>query len=285
MSIRRLPLLAILCCISVVPTTALGALQPLGTPAPAFTKNVLNSNPWPTASLSQFSGRIVVLHILGWFCDVCKAEAPSVEVNVWQYYKNAWPGQVQVLGADVGDGTISQLNDFKAMTGVTYPLMRDCQGAATSPENFIRFYGERDHFVVINQQGIVRYNSALVWPYPQGYKLNEIRGCVDSLVNHSLGVEGDLPLAFALAALPNPARGMLTVTLASPRDLEASRVAVHDLAGRRVATLWDGPLRAGRRELLWDARDDAGTSVAPGVYMVLADAAGARFTRRVVVVH
>lgn len=36
-----------------------------GQVAPPFTKNVLNSNPWPTASLSQFLGQVVILHIIG----------------------------------------------------------------------------------------------------------------------------------------------------------------------------------------------------------------------------
>ncbi|MCC6651818.1 MAG: hypothetical protein IT348_11770 [Candidatus Eisenbacteria bacterium] len=37
-----------------------------GQVAPPFTKNVLNSNPWPTASLSQFLGQVVILHVIGY---------------------------------------------------------------------------------------------------------------------------------------------------------------------------------------------------------------------------
>ncbi len=37
-----------------------------GQSAPAFTKNVLNSTPWATATLSQFSGQVLILHILGY---------------------------------------------------------------------------------------------------------------------------------------------------------------------------------------------------------------------------
>ncbi len=285
MSIGRTLLLTTFLCVSLTAAKAHAVLAPLGSAAPAFTKNVLNSDPWPTATLAQFQGKILVLHILGYFCDICIAEGPSVEVNVWQYYENAWPGQVQVVGADVGDGTIAQLNVFRTTTGVTYPLLRNCQGAPTSPENFIRFYGERDHFVVINQQGIVRYNSALVWPFGQGYKLNEIRGCVDSLINHSLAVEDELPTQLSMAASPNPARASLSIQLESPRDLDASRISLLDLAGRHVATIWDGPVRAGRRELLWDMHHDNGTRVAPGVYMVRAQVGRQSFTRRIVVVQ
>ena len=37
-----------------------------GQAAPNFTKTVLGGAPWPTASLSQFAGKVVILHILGW---------------------------------------------------------------------------------------------------------------------------------------------------------------------------------------------------------------------------
>ena len=53
----------ILTCALVVPVQAI--VNP-GQVAPEFIKNVLNSTPWATASLSQFAGKVVVLHILGY---------------------------------------------------------------------------------------------------------------------------------------------------------------------------------------------------------------------------
>lgn len=208
-----------------------------------------------------------------------------MEIDLWQHYKTANPGQVQVLGADVLDGSIAQLSSFKTQTGVTYPLMRNCYISPVNAECFVRFYGDRDHFAVIDQAGFVRYNSALTWPYGAGYQLNEIRSCVDTLVNQPVGVEAALPRGFALATSPNPARSRLTIMLASPRDLERSRVTVLDLSGRRVATLCDGPMRAGQRELIWDVRDDSGSRVAPGLYLVLAEVGEERLARRLVVVR
>lgn len=208
-----------------------------------------------------------------------------MEIDLWQHYLSAYPGQVQVLGADVRDGTIADLNGFRTYTGVTYPLLRNCYISIVHPESFVRYYGERDHFAVIDQAGIIRYSSALNWPYGAGYQLNEIRACVDGLVDQPVGVEVEIPRAFALQVSPNPARARLAVTFATPRDLAHSRVTVHDPLGRQVATVWDGPLPAGRRELLWDVRDDAGESIPPGVYLVRAEAGRERFTRRVVVVR
>jgi len=72
--------------------------------------------------------------------------------------------RVQVVGADVREGTIAQLNVFKGTTGVTYPLMRNCYISPAHAECFVSFYGERGHFAVIDQAGYVRYNSTLTWP-------------------------------------------------------------------------------------------------------------------------
>ena len=83
------------------------------------------------------------------------------------------------------------------------------------------------------------------------------------------------PLA-AGAPHPNPFSSALTVPLAMA---EAGPVTVEvlDALGRRVATLWDGPLAAGAHRLTWRA-----AGAAPGAYLVRI-AAGARVeTRRVV---
>lgn len=66
MSIRRRLSLVLACAVFAIAAAApAGAIINPGQVAPQFTKNVLNSNPWPTASLSQFAGKVVVLQILG----------------------------------------------------------------------------------------------------------------------------------------------------------------------------------------------------------------------------
>ncbi len=285
MRARDLFAYAALCAATFFATPACAALLTPGATAPAWTKSVLDSDPWPTASQSQFAGKVLILHILGFDCQYCLNDGPSVETNLHQYYKTAVPGQVQVLGCDVTDGTVPQLRGFRTNTGVTYPLLLRCYDLAANPAmNMVPWYGERDHFAVINKQGIVRYNSALTYAYGQGYHLNEIRACVDSLVTVGLGVPGILPAHLALSAGPSPVRGALTVTLSLPRAA-AARVAVHDVSGRRVAMLWDAISAAGERALVWDGADDAGIACAPGVYMVVAEAEGARVARRIVVVR
>jgi len=84
---------------------------------------------------------------------------------------------------------------------------------------------------------------------------------------------------FALRVFPNPARRSATLRL----DLPASapvRVEIYDLGGRRVRRIFQGPKPAGRMDLIWDGRDDAGHQVAAGIYQARVSAgsrvAGAR---------
>jgi len=45
------------------------------------------------------------------------------------------------------------------------------------------------------------------------------------------------------------------------------RLTVHDAAGRRVSTLLDTDLAAGRHAVAWSGRDDRGRIVATGTYL------------------
>ncbi len=82
------------------------------------------------------------------------------------------------------------------------------------------------------------------------------------------------PLA-PLRARPNPFRGGTTLVLALPAPATAG-VQVFDAAGRLVRALVSSrPLEAGRHEIAWDGRDEAGHRVGSGVYFARA-VAGAR---------
>lgn len=69
------------------------------------------------------------------------------------------------------------------------------------------------------------------------------------------------------APSPNPSLSTTSIAFTLPREGPA-RVSIHDAAGRRVRTLHDGLLTAGRHGFGWDGRADDGRSSAPGVYFV-----------------
>ncbi len=65
---------------------------------------------------------------------------------------------------------------------------------------------------------------------------------------------------------PNPFNGdtVIRFTLPEAGDID---VAVYSITGQRVATLVRGLRPAGRYEMRWDGRDDAGQAMASGVYV------------------
>ena len=91
--------------------------------------------------------------------------------------------------------------------------------------------------------------------------------------------DGGVSLA---APWPSPSRGAarISFTLEHPRQL---RLAIHDLAGRRVRTLVPGAMRgAGAHSEQWDGRGDDGTALPAGVYLVRMVTDGAVRSRRLV---
>ena len=89
------------------------------------------------------------------------------------------------------------------------------------------------------------------------------------------------PPAMLLAPRPNPAAGAVTLPLRL-RDAGRARVQVFDVAGRQVATLFDGSAAAGLLSVRWDGRDARGHVAGSGVYWVRAEAAGSVFRQRLV---
>ncbi|UCF09939.1 MAG: hypothetical protein JSW65_07730, partial [Candidatus Bipolaricaulota bacterium] len=64
---------------------------------------------------------------------------------------------------------------------------------------------------------------------------------------------------------PNPSAGPTAIRYSVPAPTRGS-VRVYDVAGRLIRTLHEGTLPAGRGEIIWDTRNQAGELVPAGVY-------------------
>jgi flagellar hook assembly protein FlgD len=84
-----------------------------------------------------------------------------------------------------------------------------------------------------------------------------------------------------MLASGNPAARATEAVLhfALPRAARA-RLDVYDVAGRLVATVFDGALPAGPGELRWNGHDAAGRSLGAGIYFYRLSADGERLTVR-----
>jgi hypothetical protein len=141
---------------------------------------------------------------------------------------------------------------------------------------------------LVSTQPDTGYADAAGAPYV--YKLLAVdahgnRSPVATLIpTGTLGVGDGAPAASFLAPpRPNPVRGGTTFTLGLARG-GAVRLAIYDAQGRRVRVLLAGRLEAGEHRVAWDGRNDAGATVAPGLYLARLTAPGFEGTRRVAIV-
>ncbi len=86
-----------------------------------------------------------------------------------------------------------------------------------------------------------------------------------------------------LGAAPNPFNPRTAIRFESPGG--SVRLEIYEPSGRRLRTLHDGPIAAGRSEAIWDGRDDEGRDAATGVYWVRLRAEGEVESRPIVLLR
>jgi hypothetical protein len=79
---------------------------------------------------------------------------------------------------------------------------------------------------------------------------------------------------------PNPFREQTTIRFGVARASSVS-CAIHDAAGRQVRSLLRASVPAGRHQVEWDGRDDAGNRLGGGVYFARLQVDGWSASRRV----
>ncbi len=113
-------------------------------------------------------------------------------------------------------------------------------------------------------------------------------GCVDiGAYEYAAGVAApDAPVATValLPGYPNPFNPRTTLTFRLPSHGQA-QLSIVDLAGRHVATLWDGEAPAGLTAVVWDGTDASGRSVPSGTYLARLDTGAASSSQSVVLVR
>jgi hypothetical protein len=86
-----------------------------------------------------------------------------------------------------------------------------------------------------------------------------------------------------MPAMPNPLQASTLLRFSLPVDA-AVDLRVFDVQGQQVRVIASGPFGAGEHRLSWNGNDESGRMVAPGVYFLRMQAAGATRTQRVVLI-
>jgi hypothetical protein len=83
---------------------------------------------------------------------------------------------------------------------------------------------------------------------------------------------------------PNPFNPTTTIAFSIAKDSDV-KLVVYDVAGARVRTLADGHRVANNYRLAWDGKNDAGESVASGVYFYRLTAGSFTTTKKMVLLR
>jgi flagellar hook assembly protein FlgD len=79
--------------------------------------------------------------------------------------------------------------------------------------------------------------------------------------------ESQIPKAFFLSQnYPNPFNPSTSISFGLPKS-SSVKLEVFNLLGQRVKVLVNGVLDAGYKTIIWDGKDETGTSVSSGVYL------------------
>lgn len=122
------------------------AAPDLGVKFPAFKLQALDSQFYGT---EDSEGIISVLYFLGHDCAPCVGAGPYLESDLWAQIRTM--DNVQFMALDLWNGSLAELNLYKSITGVTFPLLK--QASLNNPD----YAGARlSDMVVIDQEGYVR---------------------------------------------------------------------------------------------------------------------------------
>jgi len=109
-------------------------------------------------------------------------------------------------------------------------------------------------------------------------------------VRYPTGHDEPAPALGSLSNHPNPFNPGTILSFELPGDRGAAapvdgRVDIYDVSGALVRSLFRGRIFPGRREMIWDGRNEMGRLSAAGVYIVSVETAGGVLTRKVVLIR
>lgn len=91
-------------------------------------------------------------------------------------------------------------------------------------------------------------------------------------LNRVVGTTPRLPETYRLYQnYPNPFNASTVISFDVPRSGRVV-LSVYDVLGKRVATVADAEYEAGHYQVTWEAKTDAGSSLASGMYLIRLDA-------------
>jgi hypothetical protein len=134
-----------------------------------------------------------------------------------------------------------------------------------------------DHrLIAIHGQGVTGYSHSANHSILHGFT-----GCVVTPTGMDGNSFASAPSVYALHQnVPNPFNPRTVIRYDIPANPCEVAIKIYDVSGRHVRTLVERVESAGRHEVVWDGTDDAGRSVASGLYIVMLETPEGRFPKK-----
>ncbi len=229
-------------------STQVFAQKNVGDDAPDFTYTSLGNEQY---TLSELEGKVVYIFFFGANCSHCRANGPVTESDIYQSFKD--DTSFVALGLDTWNTSASSVNNFKSITGISYPLLLNTQ------QSLVDYYGNSsayDRSVVVAKDGKIAYKGT-------GFVNTDVEQVKNSITaelnvttsNESPGL--DLPGSHKLDQnYPNPFNPSTTIrfSLSQPTNVQ---LKVYDILGAEIATLVNTRLGQGEQNVTWDASNQS----------------------------
>ena len=239
----------------------------VGEKAPEFSHPYLGGTQGSTINLSDYKGQVVYIFFYGAGCPHCRNNGPVTETEIHQKFKD--DANFVALGLDTWNESVSSNNNFKNVTGITYPLLLNAR------QTLVNYYGGTgfyDRSVVIGADGNLKYKGTTFVDSDYEDVVEVLENELALLITSS--ETKNLPLSFQLNQnYPNPFNPSTTISyqLDSPGEVS---LEIFNALGQQVATLVDGFQSSGEQTVSWNA-----TSVPSGVYMYRLSAGNSVLTK------
>lgn len=128
-----------------------------GDVAPDFSLHTLDNR---VVRLSDFNGRVVMLHFWATWCPPCVEEMPGIE----RLYKALKDNGLEILAVSVDEDGASAVSPFMKKNNLTFPALLDPGRSVASGYGTFKF----PETYVIDRLGIVRLKAvgSLDWTHP-----------------------------------------------------------------------------------------------------------------------
>ena len=97
-------------------------------------------------------------------------------------------------------------------------------------------------------------------------------------------IKGDSEKGLSVTVFPEPFAERTAIDLYLAKNTQVN-LSIYDISGRKILNLFDGVLRKGHQEFLWNGQDSNGKAACTGIYIIRIEAAEGVYTRRITILR